>query len=77
MPKTRKSKLYRKLYPKSSRFARREYVDGYELEPLNRGYYNGYVDGVRAMARVLNSLAMGRKWVSGIVELVLGKPTIV
>ena len=77
MPKQKKFKVYRKLYPKCRRFARREYVDGFELEPLDKGYYNGYVDGVKAMARVLNSLAMGRKWVSSIVELVLGKPTLV
>ena len=70
----KKFKVYRKIYPKARGFARREYVECYEREPLEKGYYNGFVDGVKAMRRHVMGL-WGKELADELCELVLGKPT--
>ena len=56
MRKYKKHRLYPKIYPKARAFARREYVEPYELDALDKGFYHGYVAGVKAMQRALNAL---------------------
>lgn len=69
-------RLYRKIYPKANDFARRQYVEGYEKEPLIQGYYHGYVAGAKAMHRSVKSL-MGKEVAGNLLKCVLGEPKII
>lgn len=80
----RKIKIYPKVYPKARAFARREYVASYEIETLDKGYYNGYVDGVKAVRRALmkggirfDSLSYGKIFVDEFIEGIIGKPKVI
>ena len=43
-------KWYPKITKKGTAFARKEYeTDGYEREWLAKGYYHGYIAGVKAL----------------------------
>ena len=45
---------YPKVSKKADKFALREYeTDGYERQWLSKGYYHGFVEGVKAMYRLL------------------------
>lgn len=75
----KKFKTYRKVYRKSKAFARREYVEPYEFDSLDKGYYHGYVDGVTEAKRAIKKHLLTKdikKYVGEIIDEVLGEPTI-
>lgn len=71
-------KVYPKLYRKSRNFARREYIVEYELDSLDKGFYHGYIEGVKTVCRALKrmpiNLNLGKKRIDKIAEEILGKP---
>ena len=75
----RKTKLYRKIYPKAREFARREYVSEYKFNALSIGYYYGFINGVKAFLRKANKVASRPTgdYYKEIADEILGKPTII
>ena len=67
-------KTYKKLYRKSRAFARREYVDWYEFDALDKGFYHGYIAGVKEVMRAMKRHKL--PYVDEITKEVLGEPTI-
>lgn len=77
MRKYRKIRLFPNIYPKARAFARREYVEPYELDALNKGFYNGYVAGVKAMQRAMVRWQYGSRRAKELVDDVLGKGKLI
>lgn len=73
----RKKFIYRRISLKAQRFAKREHAYTYEYEPLEKGYYHGYVDGAKALASAIRkgTIVLGTKTLTDnkLMEI-LGKP---
>ena len=75
----KKFKVYRKVYRKSKAFAKREYVGEYEFDALDKGYYHGYVEGVKAFAKIMKrdtTIYEAKKLIEKYTTEVIGEPTI-